>query len=194
MDTARYVIATLVWIALPPAVVYWFMLHPFIAFWRRRGKTLTFSLLTIVFVGMMVALYLTRDIVLAREFGTHWTLWVAAAASYGFSINLEVRCRKFLKFRTLAGVPEVDADQAGRQILDQGIYARVRHPRYVAVTFGTLAMTLFANYLALWVLFPLIIVSLYVVAVLEEKELVASMGSTYEEYRARVPMFVPERR
>ena len=62
MDTARYVVATLVWIVLPPAVVYWFMLHPFIDFWRRRGKTLTFSLLTIVFVGGMVALYLTRDI------------------------------------------------------------------------------------------------------------------------------------
>ena len=194
MDTARSIVASFVWIGLPPAVGYWFMLHPFIDFWRRRGKTLTFSVLTLAFVGMMVALNLMRDTVLAREFGTHWTLWVTAAASYAFSINIEVRCRKYLKFSTLAGVPEVDADQAGRQLLDQGIYARVRHPRYIAVTFGMLAVALFCNYLAVWLLIPGTVVSLWAIAVLEERELVASMGSTYEEYRTRVPMFMPGRR
>ena len=76
------------------------------------------------------------------------------------SIAIEIQCRKHLKFKTLAGVPEVEADQAGRKLLDQGIYARVRHPRYVSVTFGMLAMNLFANYLALWILWPGTIVSL----------------------------------
>jgi protein-S-isoprenylcysteine O-methyltransferase Ste14 len=57
-----------------------------------------------------------------------------------------------------------------------------------------LAMNLFANYLALWILWPVTIVSLYVIALLEERELIASLGRVYEEYRERVPMFVPKGR
>ena len=192
MDTARYIVAVLVWIGLPPAIVYWFILHPFVGFWRKRGKAVTFLVLGVLFVGMGVGLYITRDLVLVREFGTHWSLWVAAAGAYVMSIAIEIRCRKYLKFKTLAGVPEVEADQAGRKLLDQGIYARVRHPRYVSVTFGMLAMNLFANYLALWILWPVTIVSLYAIATLEERELIASLGPKYEEYRERVPMFVPK--
>ncbi len=194
MDTARYIVAVLVWIGLPPAIVYWFILHPFVGFWRKRGKAVTFLVLGVLFVGMGVGLYITRDLVLVREYGTHWSLWVAAAGAYVMSIAIEIQCRKHLKFKTLAGVPEVEADQGGRKLLDQGIYARVRHPRYVSVTFGMLAMNLFANYLALWILWPVTIVSLYVIALLEERELIASLGRVYEEYRERVPMFVPKGR
>jgi protein-S-isoprenylcysteine O-methyltransferase Ste14 len=154
----------------------------------------TFTVVAGLFIGVGVALYLIRDLVLVREFGTHWSLWVAAAGAYVISMGIEIQCRKHLKFKTLAGVPELEADQSGRRLLDQGIYGRVRHPRYVGVTFGILAMALFANYLALWILWPVTIVSLYVIALLEERELIASLGQVYEEYRERVPMFVPKGR
>ncbi len=191
MDTARYFVAVAVWAMLPPAIAYWFVLHPFVVFWRRRGKAITFLAIGTMFVALIALLFATRERFLTTEFGTHWLLWIVGAASYALSIAIEVQCRKHLKFRTLAGVPEVEPDQAQRKLLDQGIYARVRHPRYLSVTFGMLAMTLFANYLALWVLFPLAIVSLYVIALLEERELIASLGRVYEDYRERVPMFVP---
>jgi len=194
MDTARYIVAALVWIVLPPALVHWFILHPFVDFWRKRGKAVTFSALSVLLIGMWVGLFFTRDLVLAREFGTHWSLWVAAAGAYVMSVGIEIQCRKHLTLKTLVGVPEVEADQSGRKLLDQGIYARVRHPRYVGVISGTLAMTLFANYLALWIMWPATIVSLYVIATLEERELIVSLGPKYEEYRERVPMFVPKRR
>lgn len=193
MSTARYVVAVLVWVMLPPAVIYWLMLHPFVDFWRRRGKVVTFWSIGIVFVGLMVLLYGLRELVLVQEYGTHWVLWLAAATSYVISIAIEARCRKHLKWKTLAGVPEVEADQSERKLLDQGIYGRVRHPRYVAVMIAMLAMALFANYLAIWLLLGFTIASLYAVATLEERELVASMGERYEDYRRRVPMFVPKR-
>lgn len=194
MDTVRYIVAALVWIVLPPALVHWFIIHPFVGFWRKRGKAVTITVLSVLLIGTWVGLFFTRDLVLVREFGTHWSLWVAAAGAYVMSAGIEIQCRKHLKFKMLVGVPELEADQRGRKLLDQGIYGRVRHPRYVAVTFGTLAMTLFANYLALWVLFPLAVVLLYVIALLEERELIASLGRVYEEYRERVPMFVPKGR
>lgn len=194
MDTARYIVAVLVWIGLPPAIVHWLIIHPFVGFWRKRGKAVTLAVVAGLFIVVGVALYLIRDLVLVREFGTHWSLWVAAAGAYVMSMGIEIQCRKHLKFKTLAGVPELEADQSGRKLLDQGIYGRVRHPRYVGVTFGVLAMVLFANYLALWILWPVTIVSLYVIVLLEERELIASLGRVYEEYRERVPMFVPKGR
>ena len=191
MDTARYVVAVLVWVALPPAIVYWLVVHPFVGFWRRLGKGPTFVALAIMFVATGFGLVLVRDWVLVREFGTHWGLWVAALVSYVTSVAIEIQCRKHLKFKTLAGVPEIERDQASRKLLDQGIYGRVRHPRYVSVTFGMLAMAFFANYLTIWLLIPATVVSLFLIATLEERELVASMGERYREYQARVPMFVP---
>ena len=191
MDTARYVVAVLVWVALPPAIVYWLVVHPFVGFWRRVGKGTTFVALAIMFVATGFGLVLVRDWVLVREFGTHWGLWVAALVSYVTSVVIEIQCRKHLKFKTLAGVPEIERDQASRKLLDQGIYGRVRHPRYVSVTFGMLAMTFFANYLTIWLLIPATVVGLFLIATLEERELVASMGERYREYQARVPMFVP---
>ncbi len=192
MDTARYVVAVLVWVGLPPAIVYWLIVHPFVGFWRRRGKGPTFFALAIMFVGTGVGLALVRDWVLVREFGTHGGLWVAALVSYVISVAIEIQCRKHLKFKTLVGVPEIERDQPSRKLLDQGIYARVRHPRYVSVTLGMLAMAFFANYLTIWLLIPVTVVSLFLIAMLEERELVASMGDRYREYQARVPMFVPQ--
>jgi protein-S-isoprenylcysteine O-methyltransferase Ste14 len=191
MDTARYVLAVLVWIGLPPAIVHWLCIHPFVDFWRRLGKAATFWIVALSFVGIMVALYVVRDRFVVTEFGTHWALWVAAAATYAVSIAIEIQCRRHLKLHTLVGAPEIDPDQTKRKLLGQGIYARVRHPRYLAVMFGTLSMALFTNYLAVWILLPVTMFGLYAIAVLEERELVASMGGVYEEYRQRVPMFIP---
>ena len=191
MDTARYIIAVLTWVGLPPAVIYWFIIHPFAERWRRLGVAKTMTIVFTIFVALAVALFLVRDLFLVREFSTHWTLWVAAAVSYLISVAIEVRCRKVLKFKTLTGVPELKEDQTERKLLNEGIYAKVRHPRYVSVTFGALAMALFANYLAVWIMVPALMLSLYLIAVLEERELVRSLGTVYEEYQRQVPMFIP---
>jgi len=38
MDTFRYVLAVMLVISLPPAIAYWFVIHPFAALWRRVGS------------------------------------------------------------------------------------------------------------------------------------------------------------
>ncbi len=193
MDTVRYVVAVLVWALLPPAIVYWLVIHPFVGFWRRLGKVLTLWIVALGFGAMIFVLFVVRDRFLVREFGTHWTLWVAAALFYMMSIAIERQCRKQLKLPTLVGVPEVDPDQSSRALLSEGIYAHVRHPRYVSVMSGMLAMALFTNYLTVWVLFAFAVIALYVIVRLEEHELVASLGATYQAYRERVPMFIPRK-
>ncbi|MFV1987575.1 MAG: hypothetical protein ACC682_09840 [Gemmatimonadota bacterium] len=45
MDRIRYYGALLAVVSLPPAILYWLIVHPFVDVWRRVGKATTFSLL-----------------------------------------------------------------------------------------------------------------------------------------------------
>ena len=49
------------------------------------------------------------------------------------SVRIEIACRKHLKFKTLVGAPELARDGKGGELPSEGIYGRVRHPRYVGV-------------------------------------------------------------
>ena len=192
MNTARYVVALLIIVALPPAVGYWFLIHPFIGFWRRLGRAPTF---TIVFALMVLSGYgivQMSDTILAIDFGMNYFLWPLVLVSYGASIRIEIACRKHLKFNTLVGAPELARDGRGGKLLSEGIYGRVRHPRYVAVMLGITAFALFANYLAPYILLPLSAVGLYIVTVLEERELRTRFGDEYVRYSERVPRFFPK--
>ena len=100
--------------------------------------------------------------------------------------------RKQLTNRILAGVPELEKDGGG-VLLTEGIYGRVRHPRYVEVWVGTLAYAAFANYVGSWIVWLLTAPILHLVVLLEERELRDRFGAEYEAYEKRVPRYVPKR-
>ena len=128
MNTARHIVALLIVVGIPPAIVYWFVVHTFIGFWRRLGRAPTF---TIVF-GLMVltgyGIVQVADTILAIDFGTNYFLWPLVLVIYGASVRIEISCRKHLKFKTLVGAPELRRDGRGGKLLSEGIYGRVRHP------------------------------------------------------------------
>ena len=37
MASLRYAIAVILIVAIPAAIVYWLLIHPFVRFWRRLG-------------------------------------------------------------------------------------------------------------------------------------------------------------
>lgn len=191
MDTARYILATLSVVAYPATLLFWLIVHGFIGFWRKLGPGWTYAVVLALLAGPMTALYLARAPLLAVEFGTGPALWLAAALSYSISVVIEVRCRKHLKFKTLVGVPELGREGKGGRLITEGIYSKIRHPRYVSVWFGTLAVAFLTNYLALYVIAVLVIPALYIVVLLEERELRARFGSEYADYSERVPRFFP---
>ena len=41
MDRVRYYLALLILALVPPTILFWFSIHPFIRFWRRLGTRLT---------------------------------------------------------------------------------------------------------------------------------------------------------
>jgi len=191
METVRYDLAIVALISIPPAILYWFVVHPFIDVWRRLGKVTTYSLLIVVFVGFATWLFTLRTTLLAQDYGTDWRLWVPSLACYGLAGWISMRIRRQLTFTVLAGVPELEGDGKGGKLMHEGLYSQIRHPRYVAVTLGMLGWALFTNYLAMYVLVPITALGLAGIVAFEERELARRFGPEYEEYRRRVPMFIP---
>ena len=191
MDDVRWAVALLAIIAYPPVIIFWFLVHPFVRFWRRQGLAATYVATFTVMAAVGWAFYANRARILAVDYGTSWVLISLAAVSMVVGLTIEVRCRRQLTLSTLVGVPELrHEDRAGR-LLQDGIYAHVRHPRYLGGMFGLLAVALFANNLAAYIIAALYVPLIYLVIVLEERELVQRFGDAYRQYQRRVPRFVP---
>jgi protein-S-isoprenylcysteine O-methyltransferase Ste14 len=80
------------------------------------------------------------------------------------------------------------------KIVTSGVYSIVRHPQYLG---GLLAHVGISFLLSAWLslLFtPLVVVLLYVVSRKEEEELIKEFGKEYEDYKKKVPMFIPRSR
>jgi protein-S-isoprenylcysteine O-methyltransferase Ste14 len=194
VENVRYVVAVLLVTSLPPALLYWFIVHPFVGFWRRVGAKWTFIFLGVFLIGSMTALYPVRGFLLGRDLGTRLPAILAGLPLIVASFVISRKRRKHLSFRTLAGVPEVAPQGQGPGLLQEGIYGRIRHPRYVEFTLGCIGWALFCNYTGLYVVTALTIVALYVIVLIEEKELRQRFGQAYVDYSARVPRFVPRPR
>jgi protein-S-isoprenylcysteine O-methyltransferase Ste14 len=61
----------------------------------------------------------------------------------------------------------------------------------VEFTLGMIGWSLFVNYVGLYVMTGLCFVLLWVIVLLEERELRERFGQAYVDYSARVPRFVP---
>lgn len=191
MDTARYAIALILLVSLPPGLLLWFLIHPFVGFWRRTGPRWTYTLLGGFLVAGMVVLFLARRSLLAAEFGTQYALLLPTALCVALGITIAVKRRKHLTFGILAGLPELFPEKHPPKLLTGGVYGTIRHPRYVEVLLWVLGYAFFSNYLASYVLFAVSIPMVYFVVELEERELHNRFGREYVEYCRRVPRFVP---
>jgi protein-S-isoprenylcysteine O-methyltransferase Ste14 len=194
MDTARYVVALIMLVAFPPGLVIWLLIHPFIGFWRRLGPGASYAVLVPVMAGLGGVAYGFQASLLAVEYGTRWPLVGLAVPLLLVSLVIRRHHRRHLDLGTLAGIPELTPGGRSGTLLTEGIYARVRHPRYLEALVGGLALALFANYLAGYVLVTGLVLTAAVVVRLEERELIARFGESYLEYSARVPRFWPRPR
>lgn len=193
MDTFRYVVAVIALVVYPAAVVFWFLVHPFVTWWRRAGVGATYVATLGGLAVLGTVLYRFRDACLDTEFGTHAPLLVAAALSYAAGGRIERQVRTQLSLRTLVGLPEL-RNEGPDTLLQDGIFSRVRHPRYVGAWFGLAGTALVANYLAIYLLAAAYIPAIYLLTRLEERELVDRFGDAYRAYQRRVPRLVPGRR
>lgn len=192
MDPARYAVAVLVLVAYPSGLVFWLVVHPFVTTWRRVGPvgTYTASLGIVALVG--ATLFVFRATLLIADLGTQGVLVATAGLVMAAGLSVEIGCRRLLTLRTLVGVPEIRDEREG-VLLQDGLYGWVRHPRYLGGTLGLVASALFANHLGTYLVVLIFLPGIYVIAVLEERELVARFGNAYRAYQQRVPRLLPRR-
>ncbi|MDP2956303.1 MAG: methyltransferase [Longimicrobiales bacterium] len=193
LDSARYVFA-LLWLISFPILLFWIALHPFVAFWRRMGLAATYTMLLTGCAAVSAILFGLRGPLLAVEFGTGPVFWGLAAVTFAASLAVEIPARKHLRPPILVGVPELRGEGSREALLTTGIYAKIRHPRYVGATLGYVASAFLANYLFLYAALPVLLLLLHTIVLLEERELLGRFGDPYRAYMERVPRYVPRLR
>jgi protein-S-isoprenylcysteine O-methyltransferase Ste14 len=76
-------------------------------------------------------------------------------------------------------------------VVETGLYARVRHPRYLGMMLNYLGAALLTGATRLGALVAVFIGLAVLVTELEERELLSRLGEPYADYRRRVPRLLP---
>lgn len=193
MDAAARILdglAALTIAALPAALLFWFLIHPFAAFWRKLAPAASYAIVSAICLLLVFGIWSFREALLETHYGYEpWNLaaglaLIAAAAVWDWKV-----LRK-LSFPVLAGLPEL-SDRRPSRLLTDGPYAKVRHPRYLGALIGVAGLALVCNYLWLYATVGVSIPLGWWMIRLEEGELLRRFGAEYEEYSRRVPRLFP---
>lgn len=191
MDRTRMILGVLLVVSLPPAVLFWLLIHPFARFWRRLGPRPTYLITGVLFSLMVLFLFLARERLLGADLGTNGGLIIAGCILYFISAWISIVTRRQLDNRTFAGLPEISPEGSKGVLLQNGIYGVIRHPRYVSVVIGIAGYAMVVNFLGPYLIYLGSVGALLLVVIFEERELEDRFGTEYEGYRARVPAFIP---
>ena len=194
MNTVRYFLALFLVIALPPLFLYWLLIHPFVNFWRGKGIGPTYTMVLSMIIAGMIGLFLLRHFLLEIDYGTNYLLVALGLLFLILAGSLRFAIQRHVGIKTLLGFPEIAPERFSRKLITEGIYARMRHPRYVQLLIALIGYALIANYLAAYLAVALWVPGIYIIALLEEKELRAHFGDIYDAYCRKVPRFLPKPR
>lgn len=182
-------LAALVLFLQLPIPLFWFVVHPQVNFWRRHQ---TAGYITGVFLswGPVTAgmIYFRGDL-FRSDWPAAWSI-VVGLTLLVFEGWIFWRVRRDLGAARLVGKTELSG---GGEVVHQGIYARIRHPRYVGSLIAILGACLLAGTRWMWTTAAVWCLLTLVAIAMEERELRARFGTTYEEYCRRVPRFLPLR-
>ena len=192
ISAVRYYVALVILIGLQYGILMWLVIHPLALAKSLRQVGPVWAYMTVAVPGLLLAgtILWLRDTILAIDYGTNYLLMALSVIPFALAVAIYLGHRKYLTLQILVGVPELTGSQEG-VLLTEGIYSRIRHPRYVESLLWILGYALFTNYLALYVAFWLMLPIMHMVVLLEEKELKKRFGSAYEEYCHRVPRYIP---
>ena len=182
-------LAGLVLVVELPVPIYWLIFHGGIRFWRGRGRAAYWVAVGCAWGAGGWMLYHFR----AQLFtGADRPLWaiLAGVILMGADVAILVAVETQLGRRRLVGQAELAGDG---ELAVRGLYARVRHPRYLGMMLGVLGVCLVAGSRALWMVAALWWIATLVIIRLEERELRSRFGAAYSDYARRVPALLPIR-
>lgn len=173
-----------------PIPLYWFLLHPMVRFWRGHSRLALILALLLSWPPVCALIVFFRH-QLFRTGRPPIGSIALGIALIAFEVWLFGKLTRDLGASRLVGKTEIE----GRgSIARNGIYARVRHPRYAGSFLAIIGACLLGARPALWMVSALWTALMLMVIRLEEREMRSRFGSQYEEYSREVPRFVPLRR
>jgi len=191
MQTAADWTAALAIVVVPPFILLWFFVHPFTRRWRKLGPAGAYPILSAILATIMVIIYQFRVPLLRVHYDVSRPLTALAIVLFLASMALGVLRSRRLGPAVMLGFPQLSAQDRPGTLVTDGIYSYLRHPRYVEAGIGLVAVALFANYLSIYIIAAAYIPIVYLVVLLEERELRERFGEQYEDYAKRVPRFFP---
>src|SRR5258708_30637429 len=109
-----------------PIPIYWLILHPFNAFWKTRVRAAFWFAGLTAWISGGVLLWVFRHSLMAAT-RPPWIAMAAGFALIGVEVYVLLRVERELGTRRLVGHAELTGTG---EFYSDGLYARVRHPRY----------------------------------------------------------------
>jgi protein-S-isoprenylcysteine O-methyltransferase Ste14 len=185
-DGAFIIIAAVVLFLQLPVPMYWFIVHPNAQAWRRHKRTALISAALVAWGSGAIFLFFMRHYFYAPTTSparaiTGCTLIVA-------ELYLFLRASSDLGYERLTGETELSG---GGEIMDAGIYAHIRNPRYTGSFLAILGACLIAGARCMWLTGAIWAALMLAAILLEEREMRGRFGAAYIDYCRRVPRFLP---
>lgn len=189
MDEFRYFLGLVLILIMPVVITFWVVIHTGSTQWRKRSPEMAYSVAGFLILIVLLLAWSYRMAILGADLGLNLLLFIAGALIYVASFVLWKPVKKHLDFKTFAGLPEVTNRKI--ELIKDGPFAIVRHPRYLMVAIGILGWCMMSNYLGGYLMSALSVAGLFLIVWLEERDLVIRFGDEYRTYQKQVPQLIP---
>lgn len=143
-------------------------------------------------IGQIILLIVFIIGLLADRFVLHFSLPLVQFLPSYLRVLISLPFFVFSFYLALFGLKTVFGEQREELVvIKSGVFSIVRHPIYLAsilVYLGFIIISLSIIAFCIWVI---IILFYYYISRYEERILVDKLGTQYEDYMRRVPMFIP---
>jgi protein-S-isoprenylcysteine O-methyltransferase Ste14 len=188
MKFLDWLAAVVLWFELP-IPLFWLVMHPLVGYWRTRQRA-AYTVALLAAWGAVTAYLMALHARLFASERVPSASIVVGIALLVLDVYLFRRAQRDLGKWRLVGKLELSG---GGELATEGIYARMRHPRYAGMMIAVLGACLLAGSRWLWLTAAAWGLLALLAIRLEERELRARFGAAYESYCRRVPQFVPIR-
>jgi protein-S-isoprenylcysteine O-methyltransferase Ste14 len=171
-----------------PVPFYWLVLHGPVSFWRKHVRAAFPVAVTTAWGIVDFLLYRFRAELFRRDGAS--LLWLAGIVLMGFDVFTFSTSEAVLGGPRIVGHSELSGS---RDLIARGIYAHVRHPRYLGMMAAVFGACLILATPRLWAASVCWLIIALLTIRAEEHELRERLGPAYAAYAAQVPALLPFR-
>jgi protein-S-isoprenylcysteine O-methyltransferase Ste14 len=170
--------------------LFWFSVHPFATYWRRRRRS-PFRVLAPMWVLLWtVAWAATAHWRFTLIYDHAWT-WLLTLLLWSVSLTMYISAMRSFSLQRVIGTHEISEPRKDDTLVTTGIHGRVRHPLYFGHLCTLTGWTIGAGTVACFALLAFAIATGAIMIPMEERELRARFGAAYDDYARRVPALFP---